>query len=335
MDNKTIQAMHIADKIIGNLLAVQKGEEVLIAVDTESDMRMAQAFAAAAQNYGADFMIAIMPARGKDQATTIPKSLEEAMSGCDVFIPMTRASGAPAYNLKMKALLREKKIRECCMVLRDIDNYIHGGALADYEAVYADGQALQKLWWHKKSAKVTTPAGTNLTFDMIDMMPIIECGIAREPGLSMAFSDGEVSLGPVEGTMNGTMVLDGPMCYYGLPTTPVKLRIENGRVVEILGGDPKICKELEKLFKEVENSDNIAEIGIGLNPTSLLNGDFEEEKKARGTIHFALGSGLYYEQSVDSQVHIDMVLYNSTVIFDDEVFVKDGNVVILDGDLSK
>ncbi len=330
MDNKIIQATSIANKIIGDLLAVKPGEEVLIAVDTESDMRMAQAFASATQNCGGDFLIAMMPARDKDQATTIPKSLEEAMSGCDVFIPMTRASGAPAYNLKMKELLREKKIRECCMVLREIDNYIHGGALADYEAIYADGLALQKLWWHKKTAKITSPVGTDLTFDMIDMMPIIECGVARNPGESMAFSDGEVSLGPVEGSMNGTMVLDGPMCYYGLPTEPVKLQITKGKVTGILGGDPKISKELEKLFKEVKNSDNIAEIGIGLNPASLFNGDFEEEKKARGTIHFALGNGLYYDQTVDSQVHIDMVLYNTTVVFDGETFVKDGNVVILD-----
>lgn len=330
MDNKAIQAANIAEKIIGSQLAVKSGEEVLIVVDTESDMRMAQAFAAASKNHGADFMIAMMDARTKDKSTTIPKSLESAMSGCDVFIPMTRASGAPAYNQKMKSLLKEKKIRECCMVLRDIDNYIHGGALADYEAVYADGVAMQNKWWHKKFAHVTSPAGTDLTFEMIDMLPIIECGIAREPGLSMAFSDGEVSLGPVEGTMNGTMVIDGPMCYYGLPTSPVKLKIENGRVSEILGGDPKICKELEKLFAEVKNSDNIGEIGIGLNPSSLLNGDFEEEKKARGTIHFALGSGVYYEQKIDSQVHIDMVLYNTTVEFDGETFVKNGNVVILD-----
>ena len=330
MDNKSIQAAAIAEKIIANQLAVKPGEEVLIAVDTESDMRMAQAFAAASKNHGADFMIAMMDARTKDKSTTIPKSLESAMSGCDVFIPMTRASGAPAYNQKMKSLLKEKKIRECCMVLRDIDNYIHGGALADYEAVYADGVAMQKKWWHKKHAHVTSPAGTDLTFEMIDMLPIIECGIAREPGLSMAFSDGEVSLGPVEGTMNGTLVVDGPMCYYGLPTSPIKLKIKNGRVSEILDGDPKICKELEKLFAEVENSDNIGEIGIGLNPSSLLNGDFEEEKKARGTIHFALGSGVYYEQKIDSQVHIDMVLYNTTVEFDGETFVKNGNVVILE-----
>ena len=38
------------------------------------------------------------------------------------------------------------------------------------------------------------------------MEPIIECGIARNPGDAMAWSDGEVSLGPVIGTTHGTPV---------------------------------------------------------------------------------------------------------------------------------
>jgi leucyl aminopeptidase (aminopeptidase T) len=60
-----------------------------------------------------------------------------------------------------------------------------------------------------------------------------------------------------------------------------------------------------------------------------MNGDFEEEKKARGTVHIALGNGIYYGQSVDSSVHIDAVMYRPTVTFDDELIVKDGKVVIL------
>ena len=115
------------------------------------------------------------------------------------------------------------------------------------------------------------------------MEPIIECGIARNPGDAMAWSDGEVSLGPVIDTTHGKLVIDGPICYYGCPTTPVELRIEKGRIVEVVGGDPKICKEIRRQIAEVKDSDNIAEIGLGLNPARMFNGDFEEEKKARGT----------------------------------------------------
>ncbi|MCH4889020.1 leucyl aminopeptidase [Acidaminobacter sp. JC074] len=330
MDNKIIEAILIADRIMGDYLAVQKHEEVLICVDPETDVRMTNAMAAAAQKYGKDYVVVMIPIRDKTTATTIPKTLEKAMEGCDVYVGMTRASGASVYNRKMKELLIEKKIRESSMVLRDIDNYIKGGALADYNAIYEEGKRLADIWRGKKAFSLTTPAGTHLTADMNIMEPIIECGIAREPGQSMAFSDGEVSLGPVEGTMNGVLVIDGPLCYYGLPQKPIKLKIRNGRVSEILDGDPRIIKELESLFATVENSDNIAEIGIGLNPTSLFNGDFEEEKKARGTVHLALGNGIYYGQTIDSQVHIDVVLYSPTVTFDDQLIVKDGKVIVLD-----
>ena len=110
------------------------------------------------------------------------------------------------------------------------------------------------------------------------MEPIIECGIARNPGDAMAWSDGEVSLGPVIDTTHGKLVIDGPI-YYGCPTIPVELRIEKGRIVEVVGGDAKICKEIRRQIAEVKDSDNIAEIGLGLNPACLFNGDFEEEEE--------------------------------------------------------
>ena len=130
------------------------------------------------------------------------------------------------------------------------------------------------------------------------------------------------------------LVIDGPICYYGCPTIPVELRIEKGRIVEVVGGDAKICKEIRRQIAEVKDSDNIAEIGLGLNPACLFNGDFEEEKKARGTCHIAMGNGYYYGQPARSTVHIDMVQYNPTVIFDEgtdreTLIVKDGKVVCL------
>ena len=72
---------------------------------------------------------------------------------------------------------------------------------------------------------------------------------------------------------------------------------------------------------EVKDSDNIAEIGIGLNPACMFNGDFEEEKKARGTCHIAMGNGFYYGQPARSTVHIDMVQYNPTITFDGQLDV--------------
>ncbi len=65
--------------------------------------------------------------------------------------------------------MNEKKLREVSICLRHIDNFTRGGALADYEAVYADGVKLQAIWRGKKNAHITTPAGTDLYMEMNDM----------------------------------------------------------------------------------------------------------------------------------------------------------------------
>ncbi len=328
-DNRIIECVERADYILSNLMAVKEGEEVLIVIDPQTDMRMANACAAAALKCGAEYCITMMPIRGKDKATIFPKTLEKAMEACDVFIGMTTSSGAAIYNNRLKELITEKRLREVSIVLRHVDNFTRGGALADYEAVYADGVKLQEIWRGKKMAHITTPAGTDLKMEMNQMEPIIECGIARNPGDAMAWSDGEVSLGPVIGTTEGTLVIDGPICYYGKPTQPVRLKIEKGRIVEVLGGDSNICREIRRQIAEIKDSDNIAEIGIGLNPACMFNGDFEEEKKARGTCHIAMGNGFYYGQPPMSTVHIDMVQYNPTITFDGEIIVKDGRMTCL------
>ena len=333
-DNRIIECIERANYILGNLMAVTEKDEVLIVIDDQTDRRMANAMAGAAKSLGAEYGIYQMPVRGKDQATIFPKSLELGMDACTVFVGMTTGSGAAIYNNHLKELINQKKLREVSICLRSIDNFTRGGALADYEAVYADGEKLQAIWRGHKMAHITTPAGKDLYMEMKDMEPIIECGIARNPGDAMAWSDGEVSLGPVIDTTHGKLVVDGPICYYGCPTIPVELRIEKGRIVEVVGGDAKICKEIRRQIAEVKDSDNIAEIGLGLNPACLFNGDFEEEKKARGTCHIAMGNGYYYGQPARSTVHIDMVQYNPTIVFDEGtdrevVIVKNGKMVCL------
>ena len=93
-DNRIIESMERAQYLLGNLMAVKPGEEVLIVVDPQTDERRIQAMAAAALNCGAEYGVYMMPIRGKDKATIFPKSLELGMDACDVFVGMTTASGA-------------------------------------------------------------------------------------------------------------------------------------------------------------------------------------------------------------------------------------------------
>ena len=64
-DNRIIECMERAQYLLGNLMAVKPGEEVLIVVDPQTDERMTQAMAAAALNCGAEYGVYMMPIRGK------------------------------------------------------------------------------------------------------------------------------------------------------------------------------------------------------------------------------------------------------------------------------
>jgi leucyl aminopeptidase (aminopeptidase T) len=211
------------------------------------------------------------------------------------------------------------------MVMRDVDNFTRGGARADYNALFEEGQRLAELWRPAERIRVTTPTGTDITADIKGEDVIVECGFATEPGQEAAFSDGEVSQMPSTGSAEGVLVIDGPMAHFGLPVRPMSLTVERGKVVSV-DGDSTQAVGLRGVLEKVADADNLAEFGIGLNPLSRRNGHFQEEKKARGNVHAALGDNLFYGGEIQSSVHIDMVMYRPTVTLDERVIVADGRL---------
>jgi len=324
MENRIIDAYPIANKLLRDCLALKKSEELLVVIDTETDMTMAQALGGVAGDIGANFTIAMMPSRNEINAHQIPETVNRAMDGADVYIGMTRASGAACYSTRLAELVHQKKLRECSMVMRSLDNFTKGGALADYDALYAEGLSLKTFWEQRKAIEISTPAGTSLTAQIGANPVYIECGIARNPGDTMAFSDGEVSQGPNPQTVNGQVVVDGPICQLGMPHKPLVLEVAESKIINIIDGDTTKLKRLARLLESVPGADNFAEIGLGLNPESQQNGDFEEEKKARGTCHIALGDDIFFGGTTQCAVHWDMVMYNVTARMDSTEVVADG-----------
>lgn len=324
MVNRIIDAYPIANKLLRDCLALKKSEELLVVIDTETDMTMAQALGGVATDIGSNFTIAMMLSRNETNAHQIPETINRAMDGADVYIGMTRASGAGSYSTHLAELVHNKKLRECSMVMRSLDNFTKGGALADYKALYAEGLTLKTFWEQRKTIQITTPAGTGITAQIGANPVYIECGIARNPGDTMAFSDGEVSQGPNPKTVNGHVVVDGPICQLGMSNKPLVLEVADSKIIKIIDGDTTKVNRLERILESVPGADNFAEIGLGLNPESQLNGDFEEEKKARGTCHIALGDDIFFGGATTCAIHWDMVMYNVTARMDSTEVVSNG-----------
>ena len=328
MSFRVIDAIKSADMIVRELLAIKAGEEVVLVADPETDMEMVQAISGISQAAGAECSIVIMPSRPVEESLKMTRFIDKGLEAADVMIGMTRASGAACYSPTVSKLRKEKKLRFLSMVLRDLDIWTKGGATANYHEILEAGKRLQATWSKGTEIHLISKKGTDLTSKIDGAPPFIEAGFANQPGLTAAFSDGEVSQGPVEGSANGVVVVDGPIAHVGLPATPIRLEIKEGKVVRI-EGDEKGARQLRDIIENVKDAENFAEIGIGLNPKCRPNGDFEEEKKRLGNVHIAIGRNTGgYGGTIACMVHLDMVIYEATVRTDRDVLLENGELKI-------
>ncbi len=313
--------------MINELIAVKPHEVVAIMCDSDSPMEMVHALKLAVQQVGAEYAILEQPNRPPETKNLMNPIIEHGLSAADVLIGITKSSGAPVYAAKVKELLRAKTLRVMSLAMRDLDTLTAGGAVADYKAVRADGEKLAAIWRNGRIMRIVTDAGTDITAPIAYDDVIIECGYVHDAGYMAGLPDGEVSSRPIEGTANGVFVVDGPAAIVGRPDTPIRLTVENGKVVSVDGDSPQ-ANQLRSIVATVENADNVAEFGIGLNPDSRPEGIFQEAKKRRGQAHIAIGDNLYYGGSTQSNVHIDLVLENPSIFLDDRQIVDRGKMLL-------
>jgi leucyl aminopeptidase (aminopeptidase T) len=198
---------------------------------------------------------------------------------------------------------------------------------ADFVAIRARAERLAALWRRTREVRVTSPAGTDLRATVAGREPMAWLtGICRNPGEVSALPGGEVSLPPVEGTSEGTVVWERVASDLGLLEGPVTITVRGGRAIGIEGGPS--AERLREIVATVRDADNIGEIGIGLNPAARIGDEITEAKKAFGTVHIALGdSANEYGGLVECDVHLDGLVMAPTVAFDGIPVVVDGRHV--------
>jgi len=309
--------------ILDELLGVADHELVAIVGDGSSPEPMVAALRAHLAGRGVETVIMTQPDRPAERKNLLNPAIARGLEGADVMVAITMSGGAPIYSSEVKALLDAKRLRFMSMVMRDMDIFTEGGATADYAALHREGMHLRDIWRRGAVMRITSEAGTDIEAPIGSDRVIVECGYAPEPGTSAAFSDGEVSSRPLEGQAEGVFVIDGPGAVIGMPDAPVRVVVERGRVAAIEGVG-RAADTLRHIVSTVPQADNVAEFGIGLNPACRRNGKFEEEKKARGQVHIALGDNIFYGGTVRSEVHMDLVLRDPTVTLDGRLLVERG-----------
>ncbi|MEM1502416.1 aminopeptidase [Domibacillus sp. 8LH] len=197
----------------------------------------------------------------------------------------------------------------------------------DYSKMDAAMEPLVALMNRTDRVQLKGP-GTDLTFSIKDI-PAVKCAG------QLNIPDGEVYTAPVRDSVNGVISFNTPSPYNGFTFENIKLRFENGKIIDAHAND---VKRINDIFDTDEGARFIGEFAIGVNPYILHPmQDILFDEKIDGSFHFTPGE--CYEDAYNgnqSNIHWDMVNIQrpeyggGEIWFDDVLIRKDGRFVLLE-----
>ncbi|OFX28814.1 MAG: hypothetical protein A2Z07_07390 [Armatimonadetes bacterium RBG_16_67_12] len=211
--------------------------------------------------------------------------------------------------------------------IREVDEemMVRGGMTADYAEVDRITRQGVALLTAASSARLTAPEGTDVRMDLAGRPAFGLSGFAREPGQFSGLPDGEAAIAPVEGRTEGVVVNPYLIEKIGQVTEPFRMEVESGQIVRIEGGAQ--AQALTEILgrKDPGGRNFAAELALGTNPACRLIPKSREIKKRLGQAHVALGDNLSLAGTVDSAIHLDIILLRPTVVLDGKPVLSNGD----------
>jgi leucyl aminopeptidase (aminopeptidase T) len=304
-------------------MGTRPGERILIVTD-EILREIGYALHAAAKNLGHEVvLVEIRPGRSNGEEP--PAEVAALMKQFDVVLCPTSkslthtdsrraASAVGARVATLPGVTPEIMIR--CMN-------------ADYQKIAERTRRICALMETTSAIKVQAPAGTDITMPIAGRKAHASSGIFRERGEWGNLPTGEAYLAPLEGQSQGVVVVDGSMAGIGMTSQPLRIVVRDGYATDITGG-PEAQKLIALLEPHGRDARTVAEFGIGTNDRATLTGVILEDEKVMGTIHIAFGDNKSMGGSVRVASHLDGLIRQPTVWFDDTLVMQNGRLLIGD-----
>ena len=316
-----LELSNVSRRIVDDLAEVTPDEEVLVIADPEK-VPVARALTNAARARDSTAILTVMP-RLEAHGNEPPAAVAEAMKTADVAFTVTTHA---ITHTRSRLAAAEAGTR--IVVLRGVteDLMIEGGMNTDFEELREVTAATRDVLDAANTAHVTSDAGTDVTMDLTGRSAFSLDGYFHDYGFS-ALPPGEAPTSPAEGTAEGTVVIDYSMDNIEMLDDPIELTFEEGFVTAVEGGTD--ADELRDIIENAdENAGNMAEFAIGTNEDARLVGNLAEDKKKRGTVHFAIGDNESLGGSLQSNIHLDGLVLRPTVRLDGEVVLEDGTLLV-------
>ena len=300
-------------------LDVRPGESVVVVCD-EPCRAIGAALWTASNDAGADAVLAEIRPRS-EHGEEPPQPVADAMAAADVvFAPTSRS--LTHTDARRRATAAGARVA----TLPGITDEIMGRAVvADYSAIERRTEALAERIRGREQIRVTSPAGTDVSFSIAGREIMCDTGVVHEPGITN-LPAGEAFLAPVEGTAQGRIAVDGSIGASGVLDAPIVIEIVDGRATTITGHpySETLARDMDAAGPDARN---LAELGIGTNDAARLTGVVLEDEKILGTIHLAFGDNKSMGGTVSAPFHSDGIVLRPTVWVDDECIMRDGDLL--------
>jgi len=321
-----------AEKIATEMVAVKPGESVVVTADTESDPSVVNAVAGAILAHGGKPLVMVNPApsevaKAGEHALPV-EVLAAALSHADAWVELNNKW--LLYSTVWEAATKTGRVRHLCLVGMNADMLVRTVARVDNLTLRAFMNAVADLTRRASVVRITTPAGTDVTFrNRPDQPVIVESGDASVPGSH--YLTGQVFWAPRLDTVEGTIVFDGSLVPpLGKVQTPVRLEVREGVIRDISGGqDAAAFRSWLEGFGN-ENMFRMAHICYGFNPGAKLVGDVLEDERVWGCTEWGIGYMSAEDvppDGIPAPAHCDGICLNSSVWLDGVQVLDQGKVV--------
>jgi 2,5-dihydroxypyridine 5,6-dioxygenase len=188
-----------------------------------------------------------------------------------------------------------------------------------------------------RQLRFTNPAGTDVTYELGRYGVLTEYGFTDTPGRWDHWPGGFLATSGTDDGVNGHVVMDRGDIVYPFKTyvrEPIDFTIREGRVVDIKGGvDALLLAEYMAGFHD-PRAYAISHIGWGLNQMAQwtchatgVGGIGMDGRAFYGNVLFSTGPNIELGGTNDTHCHLDLPMRGCTLYLDDELIVKNGEVI--------
>jgi len=304
-----------AEVTVTRLVRPKPGDPFLIITSTTHDISLAEACLAAGLRAGADTQLIIKPRRVQGAASKLGPILADAIRASKFILDLCDEIDTDPATIKA----RKNGTRLLVTNVQGVEDYVVRALLdVDVEAMIRNAELVAKLWDRTKHCRVTSPQGTDVSFDLMPRKSIIGDGALSQDGEVEFYPGAQVSIAPVEKTINGTIVIDASDSVQGVIHTPYSFTMKNGVITAIEGGKEA---DVMRNWLESRNDEKIYRLchfSVGLNPQAGISGNMIEDERMLAAVDFGFG---YQDPKFGGTVglspyHEDIMLATPTIYLD-------------------